>query len=47
MQLLDMVEKNELNRSVLALLDENIANAHKGNQVTIDLDFFSIVSRNC
>ncbi|BAU00474.1 hypothetical protein VIGAN_10207400 [Vigna angularis var. angularis] len=31
--LLDMVEKNEINRSLLALLDENIANAHKGNQV--------------
>ncbi|KAA8521901.1 hypothetical protein F0562_012785 [Nyssa sinensis] len=30
--LLDMVEQNELNRSLLALLDENIANAHKGNQ---------------
>lgn len=33
MQLLDMVENNEINRSLLALLDENIANAHKGNQV--------------
>ncbi len=33
MQLLDMVERNELNRSLLTLLDENIANAHKGNQV--------------
>lgn len=33
MQLLDMVEKNELNRSLLTLLDENIANAHRGNQV--------------
>uniref|UniRef100_A0A5B7BWM4 Uncharacterized protein n=1 Tax=Davidia involucrata TaxID=16924 RepID=A0A5B7BWM4_DAVIN len=30
--LLDMVEQNELNRSLLALLDENIANAHKGDQ---------------
>lgn len=30
--LLDMVEKNELNRSLLTLLDENIANAHRGNQ---------------
>ncbi|KVH95499.1 uncharacterized protein LOC112527175 [Cynara cardunculus var. scolymus] len=30
--LLDMVEKNEINRSLLALLDENIASAHKGNQ---------------
>ncbi|BFG31479.1 hypothetical protein CerSpe_177530 [Prunus speciosa] len=30
--LLEMVERNELNRSFLALLDENIANAHKGNQ---------------
>lgn len=28
-----MVERNELNRSLLTLLDENIANAHKGNQV--------------
>lgn len=33
MQLLEMVERNELNRSLLTLLDENIANAHKGNQV--------------
>ncbi|KAJ7952460.1 Dimethylallyl, adenosine tRNA methylthiotransferase [Quillaja saponaria] len=30
--LLDMVERNELNRSLLTLLDENIANAHNGNQ---------------
>ncbi|KAF5734879.1 hypothetical protein HS088_TW15G00375 [Tripterygium wilfordii] len=30
--LLEMVESNELNRSLLALLDENIANAHQGNQ---------------
>ncbi|XP_010533757.1 PREDICTED: uncharacterized protein LOC104809449 [Tarenaya hassleriana] len=30
--LLEMVEKNELNRSLLALLDENIANAYRGNQ---------------
>lgn len=30
-----MVEKNELNRSLLALLDENIANAHIGNQVKV------------
>ncbi|XWS38512.1 hypothetical protein CRYUN_Cryun19dG0137600 [Craigia yunnanensis] len=30
--LLEMVELNELNRSLLTLLDENIANAHKGNQ---------------
>ncbi|KAK3029282.1 hypothetical protein RJ639_039522, partial [Escallonia herrerae] len=29
---LDMVEQNELNRSLLALLDENISNANKGNQ---------------
>ncbi|BBH03196.1 hypothetical protein Prudu_013992 [Prunus dulcis] len=28
----EMVERNELNRSFLTLLDENIANAHKGNQ---------------
>ncbi|XP_022759083.1 uncharacterized protein LOC111305628 isoform X3 [Durio zibethinus] len=27
-----MVERNELNRSLLTLLDENIANAHMGNQ---------------
>lgn len=33
LQLLEMVERNELNRSLLTLLDENIANAHKGNQV--------------
>ncbi|PKI59518.1 hypothetical protein CRG98_020046 [Punica granatum] len=30
--LLEMVEKNELNRSLLALLDENIVNAHRGKQ---------------
>ncbi|KAL6965611.1 hypothetical protein U1Q18_036667, partial [Sarracenia purpurea var. burkii] len=30
--LLEMVEKNELNRSLLALQDENIANAQKGDQ---------------
>ncbi|XP_023643732.1 uncharacterized protein LOC17896576 [Capsella rubella] len=30
--LLDMVEKNEINRSLLTLLDENIANAYRGNQ---------------
>ncbi|CAL1375655.1 unnamed protein product [Linum trigynum] len=30
--LLDMVEKNELNRSLLTLLDENISSAQKGNQ---------------
>ncbi|KAL2901801.1 Fibrinogen alpha chain [Bienertia sinuspersici] len=30
--LLDMVEKNELNRSLVTLLDENIASAHRGNQ---------------
>lgn len=30
--LLEMLERNELNRSLLTLLDENIASAHKGNQ---------------
>lgn len=30
--LLDMVEKNEINKSLLALLDENIASAHRANQ---------------
>lgn len=33
MQLLEMVEQSELNRSLLTVLDENIANAQKGNQV--------------
>lgn len=33
LQLLDMVERNELNRSLLALLDENIVNAQRGDQV--------------
>ncbi|KAK3434546.1 uncharacterized protein LOC104441873 [Eucalyptus grandis] len=33
--LLEMVEQNELNRSLLTLLDENIANAQKGNQEKI------------
>ncbi|GFP81795.1 hypothetical protein PHJA_000322800 [Phtheirospermum japonicum] len=31
-EMLDMVEQNELNRSLLTLLDENIANAYQGNQ---------------
>lgn len=31
-QLLEMVEKNEINRSLLALLDENIASALSSNQ---------------
>ncbi|KAL2348131.1 hypothetical protein Fmac_002131 [Flemingia macrophylla] len=30
--LLEMVERNEINRSLLALLDENIANAQRSNQ---------------
>ncbi|KAJ9173439.1 hypothetical protein P3X46_016574 [Hevea brasiliensis] len=30
--LLEMVEKNELNRSLLTLLDENISNANQSNQ---------------
>ncbi|XP_077235481.1 dimethylallyl, adenosine tRNA methylthiotransferase [Tasmannia lanceolata] len=30
--LLEMLERNELDRSLLTLLDENIANAHKYNQ---------------
>lgn len=29
-----MIEKNEINRSLLTLLDENIANAQRGNQVS-------------
>lgn len=32
-QLLEMVERNELSRSILALLDENIASAISNNQV--------------
>ncbi|GKB86905.1 hypothetical protein Tco_0959177 [Tanacetum coccineum] len=31
-KLLDIVEKNEINRPLLVLLDENIASAHKSNQ---------------
>lgn len=34
MQLLEMVEQNELNMSLVTLLDENIASAHKSNQVS-------------
>ena len=34
-QLLEMVEKNEVNRALLTLLDENIASAHRSNQVSI------------
>lgn len=30
--LLEMVEKNEVNRALLTLLDENIASAHRSNQ---------------
>lgn len=30
--LLELVEKNELNRSLLTLLDENLADAHRANQ---------------
>ncbi|XP_030469377.2 uncharacterized protein LOC115687834 [Syzygium oleosum] len=33
--LLEMVEQSELNRSLLTVLDENIANAQKGNQEKI------------
>jgi len=33
-QLLEMVERNELNRPVLALLDENMASALENNQVS-------------
>lgn len=41
--LLEMVERNELNRSLLALLDENITSAHQGNQVTaIRIAFYII-----
>lgn len=40
MQLLEMVERNEVNRSLLALLDENIANAHSSNQVMAIGDVF-------
>lgn len=44
MQLLGMVETNELNRSLLTILDENIASAQQGDQVIAMLmilsDFF-------
>ncbi|KAK3022837.1 hypothetical protein RJ639_046657 [Escallonia herrerae] len=40
--LLDMVEQNELNRSILALLDENISNASKGNRVRYAENILSI-----
>lgn len=43
-QLLEMVEKNELNRSLLALLDENIASAQSSEQVrTVNKIFFYLV----
>lgn len=32
-QLLEMLERNELNKALLTLLDENIASAHRSNQV--------------
>ncbi|XLU27015.1 hypothetical protein S245_063081, partial [Arachis hypogaea] len=31
-ELLQMVESSEINRSLLALLDENIADAHRSSQ---------------
>jgi hypothetical protein len=34
-QLLEMVERNELNISILTLLDENIASAKTSNQVDL------------
>lgn len=34
MQLLELVEQNKINRSLLTLLDENIANAQKSDQVS-------------
>ena len=38
MQLLEMVEKNEINRSLLPLLDENIASAQlEKNKITRSL----------
>ena len=37
MQMLEMVERNELTRSVLALLDENISSAIKSDQVWINI----------
>lgn len=43
MQLLDLVEQNELNRSLLTLLDQNIASAYQGNQVReIIIAFFML-----
>ncbi|WOL09642.1 IRK-interacting protein-like isoform X1 [Canna indica] len=38
---LEMVEKNELNRSILALLDENIASAHSSNQTSPTVEYGS------
>jgi hypothetical protein len=40
MQLLEMVETNEINRSLLTLLDENIATAHEAKQVILIECFF-------
>ncbi|MCI14253.1 hypothetical protein A2U01_0035382, partial [Trifolium medium] len=39
--LLEMVESNEINRSLLTLLDENIATAHEAKQV-ISIECFFI-----
>ncbi|CAN4077906.1 unnamed protein product [Withania somnifera] len=36
---LDLVERNELNRPLLTLLDENIATAHSVNQVNLHIIF--------
>ncbi|EXB54440.1 hypothetical protein L484_018998 [Morus notabilis] len=40
--LLEMVENNELNRSLLTLLDENIANAHRGNQILVLASYYYV-----
>lgn len=45
-QLLELVEKNELNRSLLALLDENIATAQKSKQVSVILNFILLSSKS-
>ena len=44
MQLLEMVERNEINRPLLTILDENIASAQEGNQVRDTREILFILS---
>lgn len=47
MQLLDLVGENALNRSLLTLLDQNIAGAYQGNQVRKLIHFELLLALFC